>query len=147
MGDRLANLTRARTLLAKVVNLQKRSSVFQTAPWGYIQQDDFLNQVVSAQTNLRPYRLLRRLKRIEKKLGRERNFRYGPRVIDIDLLFYDDLILNGRRLQIPHASLHERAFVLVPLTEIAPEVIHPVLKKSVTELLSQVNTDGVKLLC
>ncbi|MCJ7695223.1 MAG: 2-amino-4-hydroxy-6-hydroxymethyldihydropteridine diphosphokinase, partial [Anaerolineaceae bacterium] len=147
IGDRLVNLAKARALLEKVVCLIKVSSVYQTAPWGYAQQEDFYNQVISAQTSLKPKKLLRSLKRIEKRLGREKTFRNGPRVIDIDILFYDDLIFKSRRIQIPHARLEERAFVLEPLAEIAPGLIHPVLKKSAAELLSQVDTGGVKLVC
>jgi len=147
IGDRLDNLAKARTLLEKIIHIVKLSSVYQTAPWGYAQQEDFYNQVVSAQTSLNPNKLLRNLKKIEKKLGREKNFRNGPRVIDIDILLYDDLIIKRRRLQIPHTLMHERAFVLVPLAEIAPDLIHPILKQPVAEMLNQIDVDGIKLLC
>ena len=143
LGDRAANLAKAREMLADDIQVLKRSSIYRTAPWGYSEQDDFYNQVLEAETDLSPMRLLGRLKRIEKRMGRKKTFRNGPRVIDLDILFYDDLVLDTRRLVIPHPRLHERAFVLVPMAEINPGFIHPVLGKTIFELLSKVDQAGV----
>ena len=120
LGDRAAQLAKAREMLADDIRVLKCSSIYQTEPWGYSEQDDFFNQVLECETDLSPMRLLRRLKRIEKRMGRKKTFRNGPRVIDLDILFFDSLILDTRRLVIPHPRLHERAFVLVPMTEINP---------------------------
>jgi 2-amino-4-hydroxy-6-hydroxymethyldihydropteridine diphosphokinase len=143
LGDRAANLAKAREMLADDIQVLKCSSIYQTAPWGYSEQDDFFNQVLECETLLRPLILLNRLKKVEKKMGRKKTFRNGPRVIDLDILFYDDLILKTRRLVIPHPGLHERAFVLVPMAEVNPGFVHPVLGKTIVALLAKVDQAGV----
>jgi len=142
-GDRLANLTEALRLLLPAVAPLSYSPIYQTPPWGFADQDDFLNQVIKAQTALSPQELLVYLKEVEVRLGRQPTFRYGPRLIDLDILFYDEQVLQSEGLVIPHPKLHERAFVLLPLSDLAPELRHPILGKTVTELLCQVSREGI----
>jgi 2-amino-4-hydroxy-6-hydroxymethyldihydropteridine diphosphokinase len=143
LGDRQANLRTAIDLLPNSVEILKGSSIYETPPWGYADQPSFLNQVIEVSTTLRPVCLLRKLKHIERKIGRKKTFRYGPRLIDLDILFYGERVIHRRKLQIPHPRLHERAFVLVPLAEIAPNFVHPVLNQTVQTLLSRVDATGV----
>jgi len=139
LGNRLANLKNAISNLTPQMEVQAKSPVYETPPWGYVEQPPFLNQVVMAETYLDPQSLLRHLKRLELVLGREPNFQNGPRLIDLDILFYDDLVLNTPPLVIPHPRMAQRAFVLVPLNELAPDFIHPVMGKPVSELLLDVD--------
>jgi 2-amino-4-hydroxy-6-hydroxymethyldihydropteridine diphosphokinase len=113
--------------------------VYETPPWGYADQPSFLNMAVMVKTYLEPENLLSHIKRLETALGREPGFQNGPRVIDIDILFYDDVILDSPPLVIPHPRLHHRGFVLVPLNDIAPDLVHPVLGKSIGDLLLDVD--------
>ena len=136
LGDRERNLQEARAALSQRLEILKESSIYQTAPWGYLDQPAFLNQVIEAQTDLSSLNLLDFLKQTEKQLGRQANFRYGPRLIDLDILFYGNRIIQTPRLQVPHPRLTERAFVLIPLAEIAPEFVHPQNKQTVTQLLA-----------
>lgn len=144
-GDRLKNLITAIDALAPEVNITRRSPIYQTPPWGFTDQPDFLNLVVEGETALAPLPLLTVLKNLENKVGRTATFRWGPREIDIDILFYDDLIFSSDGLEIPHPRLHERAFVLVPLSDLTPNLIHPKLSKSVSELLAGIDTSGITL--
>ena len=136
LGDRERNLQEARSALSQRLEILKESSIYQTAPWGYLDQPAFLNQVIEAQTALSSLNLLDFLKQTEKRLGRRANFHYGPRLIDLDILFYGNRIIQTPRLQVPHPRLTERAFVLVPLAEIAPEFVHPQNKQTVIQLLA-----------
>ncbi len=136
LGDRERNLQEALAVLSQKMVILKQSSVYQTAPWGYMDQPAFLNQVIEAQTDLSSLNLLGFLKDTEKQLGRQANFRYGPRLIDLDILFYGNRIIQTPRLQVPHPRLTQRAFVLVPLAEIAPEFVHPQNKQTITQLLA-----------
>ena len=146
LGNRKQNISKAIEAISLKMSISKQSSLYETTAWGYTDQPDFLNQVIQVETDLSPLRLLNFLKKTEVKLGRVENFRYGPRLIDIDILFYDDLIKTTSRLQIPHPRILERAFVLVPLNEIAPGFVHPVLKKTIAELLAELpNKTGVWL--
>ena len=138
LGNRLASLKNAISNLTPQMDVKKKSPVYETPPWGHTDQPQFLNQCVQVETYLEPENLLAHLKRLETVLGREPTFENGPRVIDIDILFYDDLILNTPPLVVPHPRMHTRGFVLVPLNDIAPDVVHPVLGKPISELLLDV---------
>ena len=145
LGDRSANLDSALASLPPAVNILSSSPVYETPPWGYLRQSSFLNQVVKCETHLTPEELLDYLKAIEKRLGRKPTFLYGPRTIDLDILFYDDLVLETSSLTIPHPRLDERAFVLVPFANLDSDMIHPVSGKSIRELLENVDISGVEL--
>jgi 2-amino-4-hydroxy-6-hydroxymethyldihydropteridine diphosphokinase len=144
LGDRHANLRAALAALPPQVRVVSESHIYETAPWGYTDQPDFLNMAIKAETELAPAALLARLKEIEAGLGRAATFQYGPRKIDLDLLLYDDLILNTGDLIIPHPRLHERAFVLVPLADVAAEVAHPVSRKTVLEMLGALDLINIR---
>lgn len=143
LGDRLANLKQAIDSLTPQMEVKAKSSVYETPPWGYEAQPNFLNQVVKAKTYLDPEPLLKHLKRLEVALGRQASFPNGPRLIDIDILFYDDLILNTSSLVIPHPRLHERGFVLLPLMELSPDLVHPLNKKRVREMAAASDVGGI----
>ena len=145
LGDRRANLEKAIKAIKQKKIVLRKSSVYETKAWGYTEQPDFLNQVIEVSTDLSPLSLLNFLKRTETELGRVENFRYGPRLIDVDILFYGELIRNTARLQIPHPKLHERAFVLVPMAELEGEFVHPVLEKAIAELRENVDASEVRL--
>jgi dihydroneopterin aldolase/2-amino-4-hydroxy-6-hydroxymethyldihydropteridine diphosphokinase len=139
LGSRKENCKRAVALLKKKgIAVSKLSSMIETEPWGIEQQQKFINLAVEIITELRPGELLRCLKEIEAELGRAETIRWGPRIIDLDILFYNDTVINLPGLVIPHTGVNEREFVLKPLSEIAPDKIHPVLNKSVRELLQEI---------
>lgn len=144
LGKRPANLRQAISLLPPQMTVKAKSKVYETPPWGYTDQENFLNQVVKATTYLEPELLLKHIKRMEIAMGRKATFKYGPRLIDIDILFYDDEVLETPALTIPHPHLHERGFVLLPMMDIAPDLIHPVQKKSIRELVGFCDMGGIK---
>lgn len=135
LGNRLENLQFAAQLFTPTVKILRSSRVYQTEPWGYEEQADFLNLVWEAETSLTPDSLLGFLKSIEKRMGREKTVRYGPRIIDLDILLYDQAILESERLTVPHAQLPNRRFVLAPLCDLIPDGIHPQTQSSFGELL------------
>lgn len=141
LGDREANLKEAVKGLGETIGtIISCSSVYETEPWGFETEEQFLNMVVEADTKLNPSGLLGAILMTEAKLGRTRSGKqYSSRLIDIDILLFNDLIMNEEALQIPHPHLHKRKFVLVPLCEIAPEVVHPVYKKTISELQESCN--------
>lgn len=146
LGSRCANLRAATAALSPAVRVLVESSIYETPPWGVTNQPAFLNMVLRGETSLPPEKLLQTLKRLESRLGRVPSIRYGPRLIDIDILFYDDLVLTSPALTIPHPRLHERAFVLVPLAEIAADLVHPRLHKTIRALLATVDRSGIRRL-
>ena len=128
LGEPAAQVERAIEALRRLPHssMTKRSSLYRTAPWGGIEQPDFVNGVVAIETTLTAQALMEELLAIERRLGRRRDVeRYGPRMIDLDLLLYDDAVIDEPQLRVPHPHMHERAFVLVPLAEIAPDVAIP----------------------
>lgn len=144
LGNRLANLRAALQAMPPAVQLLAASPVYQTPPWGYLDQPAFLNQVICAQTDLLPLELLEFLKRLETRLGRLPGVRYGPRLIDLDILLYDDLQLETPALTLPHPRLAERAFVLVPLADLAPDLQPPGASLTISQMLAQVDRAGIE---
>jgi len=143
LGNRAANLKEALASLSPQMEVKAKSKVYETPPWGHTEQEKFFNQVVMVKTYLEPELLLKHLKRLEVALGRKASFQNGPRLIDIDILFYDDLVLESPALVIPHPHVHERGFVLLPLLDIAPELVHPVKQRSVRDMLAGCDLQGI----
>lgn len=143
MGNRAANLKEAIAALPPQMEVKARSKVYETPPWGYTDQAKFLNQVVKVDTYVQPEALMKHLKRLETALGRTPSFQNGPRLIDIDILFYNDLILETPAVTIPHPRLHERGFVLLPLMDIAPDFVHPVKERTIRDLLAGCDLHGI----
>lgn len=138
LGDRMGNIASAVERLSGKVTVRKLSSVYETEPFYYKEQPMFLNAVLSGMTKFDPFELLSFLKGIESDMGRQASFRNAPRTIDIDILFYGDRIIETPELIIPHPRIAERAFVLVPLAEIAPGLVHPLSHTKVSDMLAEV---------
>ncbi|MFA6055896.1 MAG: 2-amino-4-hydroxy-6-hydroxymethyldihydropteridine diphosphokinase [Thermodesulfovibrionales bacterium] len=138
LGDREFNCKQAISLLRqKGTTVSKESSLYETKPWGVRDQPLFLNMAIEIETDLKPFELLSTLKDIEKEMGREETFLWGPRIIDLDILLYDNNIVDEEGLRIPHPHMQDREFVLRPLCEIAGDVTHPLLLLSMGELLQR----------
>jgi 2-amino-4-hydroxy-6-hydroxymethyldihydropteridine diphosphokinase len=142
IGQRKKNCQRAIALLKDKVTILKTSSFYETEPWHNTKGACFVNCITEIVTSLDPRRLLDILKWIEQKMGRVDAGKWGPRIIDLDILFYGDEIIEENDITIPHPFLDKRAFVLVPLSEIAPDILHPVINKTATEMLSELKDTG-----
>lgn len=138
LGDRNAILNKAVFLInSRIGEVILKSKIYETAPWGGVEQPAYLNQVLMVKTTLSPETTLKDVLEIEKDLGRERIVKWGARSLDIDILFYDEIIINTDDLKIPHPFIHLRKFVLVPLVEIAPNFVHPLFKTTNEHLLEE----------
>ncbi|MDD2201604.1 MAG: 2-amino-4-hydroxy-6-hydroxymethyldihydropteridine diphosphokinase [Firmicutes bacterium] len=147
LGDRLENLSRAAAMLAQAHGLSdfEASRVYETEPWGFADQPPFLNCVIRAFAILEPAEILRLARSVEDVLGRERSVRWGPRIIDVDILMVDGLTVETEELVIPHPRMWERAFVLIPLMDLAPDMITPGGASLAQRIESLGSTDGVRL--
>ena len=143
IGDRLAHIQNAIHALSKTegITLKKISSIYTTDPVGYEEQAQFLNGVAAIQTSLSPLSLLHTLKDIETAIGRKHRVRWGPREIDLDILIYGDVCVQTEKLVVPHPEMHLRGFVLVPLAELAPDLVHPIFQESIHTLLNRFEDD------
>lgn len=140
IGDRIQNCRQGLDMLVERTtgSLVARSSWYLTQPWGNEDQEDFINAAAEIEMAVPPARLLEACREIERQMGRQESGRWGPRVIDLDILLYGSLIVRSPDLEIPHPRLHQRSFVLVPLAEIAPDLLHPVFNKTIRSLCSEV---------
>lgn len=142
LGDKGENLRMARQWLGTgQVRIQRASSIYKTSPVDYLAQDWFLNQVLEVVTELLPSELLEHCLQVETRLGRQRSVPKGPRLLDVDILFYDDLVMEQMDLLLPHPRIPERKFVLAPMEELNPHLVHPVLKKTIQQLWAARDSD------
>ena len=138
MGDRMSYLSKAKKAIEKQCGkIVTQSAIYETEAWGLTEQEKFLNQALAVQTDLPAGELLDTLLKIEEDLGRKREIKYGPRIIDIDILLFNDDVINIHNLKIPHPEIQNRRFALQCLADIAPEKIHPVFKKTISQLLAE----------
>ena len=136
IGNRLKQLEKAREQVeGKIGKIVKKSKVYETQPWGENEQDEFLNQALEVESKLKPKKVLEKIAEIEKLMEREETYKWGPREIDIDILMYEDEMICEMDLTIPHPFLHERRFTLIPLSEIAPDLYHPIMGATILDLL------------
>jgi 2-amino-4-hydroxy-6-hydroxymethyldihydropteridine diphosphokinase len=143
LGDREKMLASAVEGLKEQVEITAVSPIYETAAWGVVDQPDFLNMCVAGKTELEPLALLAFVKELEVRLGRKPTKRWGPREIDIDILLYEGLVVRSEKLDVPHKGMAERATVLIPLADIAPDLVHTISGKTVAQLLAEVDRSGV----
>jgi 2-amino-4-hydroxy-6-hydroxymethyldihydropteridine diphosphokinase len=142
LGDKLSNCRKGIELLEKSgITIVTCSHFYKTEPVDYADQDWFINAAVKAETDFAPLQLLKALKSIEKEVGRVETVRFGPRILDMDIIFYDDVIMDDSGLTIPHPRMHKRRFVLTPICDIDADIVHPALKQTMAELLKQSGDD------
>lgn len=148
MGDRLVNCRNGIAGLAELesVEITATSRFYQTEPVDFKDQDWFVNAVVRISTTLPPEKLLNSLKRIEEAVGSSKTVRFGPRMLDLDIVLYDDLVFNSPRLILPHPRMHKRRFVLAPICDIEPKIVHPVLRIELQELLQGLDETGQRII-
>lgn len=136
LGNRSANLQKAIQLIEQDCgNILQSSAIYETAAWGLTNQPSFYNQALKLETKLPPNQLMQQLLHIENSMGRVRTIKLGPRVIDLDILFFNELIIDSELLKLPHPAIHERRFALLPMAEIAAELVHPLFHKTIETLL------------
>ncbi len=145
IGNRYKFIKDAITIIKsnKQIKVIHCSSIFETEPWGMIEQGEFLNCVIKIKTDIPPVELIKKMKEIETTLGRNKKEMWGEREIDIDILFYDDLVYSDEEINIPHMEMHNRRFVLVPMCEIAPDFVHPAFDKKIIELLENTSDKSI----
>ncbi len=141
IGDRVGNIRKAIEFLKEKASVSNVSSMYETEPMYLVDQNWFVNCVAKLETNLSPRELLHYLKDVERRMGRTEGVRYGPRIIDLDILFYGDEVIRQDDLEIPHPGISERNFVLVPLAEIEPDLVHPVYGKTSSKLVAELNSN------
>ncbi len=146
LGEREASINKAVVELVRTgaCKITRVSSMYETEPVGIREQPDFLNAVAEIETGLEPPELLRTIRSVERKIGREKSFKWGPRIIDIDILLYGDQCVTEESLEVPHPEMHRRAFVLTPLAEIAPTVRHPKLGLTARQMSADIGSAGVR---
>lgn len=143
LDNRLINLQKAELEIGhRVGAVFQRSKIYQTAPWGNLEQEDFLNQILIIESNKNPHEVLSLLLTIELEMGRVRNQQYEPRIIDLDIIYFGDEIIETKDLIVPHPFIQDRRFTLVPLVELIPNLVHPVFKRTNYELLLQTTDDS-----
>jgi len=143
LGDKKENCRKAvEFIMREGIRVINRSSMIETEPWGIKEQPSFINMAIQVETDLTPEELLRTLKAIERRMGRGNGVRWGPRVIDLDILLYNGLTIRGPELEIPHKGTYNREHVLRPLSEIASDLLHPVLKRPIKEILEACQASG-----
>jgi len=143
-GDRVFNIKKAVQRVEELIGtIALKSSLYETSPWGFTEQPDFLNYVIVLKTSLKPLPLLHTLKKIEFETGRIITEKWKERIIDIDILFYEEIIFESEELTIPHPLMHERRFTLIPLNEILTDFVHPVFKKRIAELTDSCKDQGM----
>ncbi|MCL4364633.1 2-amino-4-hydroxy-6-hydroxymethyldihydropteridine diphosphokinase [Patescibacteria group bacterium] len=138
VGDTKSNIEKATALIGQKLSGVKTAPIYKTKPWGYTKQPYFLNTALSGKTDLTPEELLDFVKDVEKKVGRRKRIRWGPREIDVDLIFYGETVSQSKRLTIPHRDAWRRDFVLKPIVDLEPNLVHPLLKKPITKLLEDI---------